>query len=79
MSRATKISQQLTITFSIQDLLQLIDKCNMEQKEILYKKLHNELIVKEFDKIANGIKNPSFSEEEIMKEVKAVRKKQNSK
>jgi hypothetical protein len=79
MSRATKISQQLTITFSIQDLIQLIDKCNMEQKEILYKKLHNELIVKEFDRIANRVKNPSFSEEEIMEEVKAVRKKQNGK
>ena len=65
---------KLQVELNFDDFLLYIDKFTIEQKKKIFDKLRFETFKSKFNKISTKIKSPEFSEEEILKEVQAVRK-----
>lgn len=66
---------RIPVSISFEDILTNLDKFSLEQKLRMFNQLRTTTFREGIEKLSKEIVSPKFSDEEIMREVKVVRKK----
>ncbi len=65
----------VTLDFDTKQILKILDQLDIDEKIKIIKKLENETFEYRLKKLRNTIPKIKLTDEEIMKEIKSIRKK----
>lgn len=67
--------QTINIKLDFNQLLLIVEQCNLKQKMEIVKKLEKDTFKPRFKKLLTELKNNEFTTEDVINEVEIVRKK----